>query len=383
LKGLPVRNLLDSKICAKFQPSFDNRECDFYSYAEDESMNILDGECGFCKRPETYRCVADITRTIPQSHSSVGNFLACHYYYYLTKIIGVEIRPPHLSVPLKAGKLWDCTKQFHLGAKEIRERDGVIFKTPWDVINHYEIDPRTVAKVRALFKAYKELEIAVEPGYELQAEVNLNYDITLPPSSFIPTISVGKEAINLWDARNEQADDKRVWTFPLKVGGFYDRKYPNYFAEDKLSGKPEYLLDPFYIDSQCSTYFLADPKLDYCIMEVVQFPQQREPKKKEESPEELLERVYQDILSHPRDYFKGWDNRKRMYGVKFHRGEFNLKAAEERFQQVTIEIQAARFSGGFYKNFRACGNMFNHPCEMRTICKNGNIPVEMFKIRGK
>ena len=378
-----MRNLLDSKLCAKFQPSFDNRECDFYSYAEDESMEQISGECGFCKRPETYRCVADITRTIPQSHSSVGNFLACHYYYWLTKIIGIEIRPAHLSIPLKAGKLWDCTKQFHLGVKEIRERDGVIFKTPWDVINHYEIDPRTVAKVRALFKAYKELEIVVEPGYELQAEVNLSYDITLPPSSFIPSINIGAEAINLWDARNQQAGDNRSWTFPLKVSGFYDRKYPTYFTEDKLSGKPEYLLDPFYIDSQCSTYFLADPKLDYCLMEVVQFPQQKDLKKKEESPEELFKRVYDDVLSHPSKYFIGWDNKKRMYGVKFFRGEFNLQAAIERYQQVTIEIQAARFSNGFYKNFRVCGNMFNHPCEMRTICKNGNIPVEMFKIRGK
>jgi len=349
-------------------------------------MNQISGECGYCKRPETYRCVADITRTISQSHSSVGNFLACHYYYYLTKIIGVEIRPAHLSTPLKAGKLWDCIKQFHLGMKEIHDRD-VTFKTPWDVVKHYEIDPRTVAKVRALFKAYKELEITVEPGYELQAEINLNYTIILPPSSFIPSISIssklGHEAINLWQARSDQADDKRLWEFPLKVSGFYDRKYSNYFTEDKLGGKPEYYLDPFYIDSQCSTYFLADPGLDYCIMEVVQFPQQKDLKKKEESPEELFERVYQDVLSRPSKYFIGWDNKKRMYGQKFFRGEFNLKAAEERFRQVTIEIQAARWTNMFYKNFRVCGNMFNHPCEMRTICKNGNISEEMYRIRGK
>jgi hypothetical protein len=156
--------MLDSSKCARFSPSFDNRECKFYSYAEDYKMDQLDGECGLCGSPETYRCVADITRAIPQSNSSVGNFLACHYYYYLTKIIGVEIRPSHMSVAVKAGKLWDCTKQFYLGAKEIKERD-VVFKTPWDVINYYEIDPRTVAKVRALFKAYKELEIVVGPEY--------------------------------------------------------------------------------------------------------------------------------------------------------------------------------------------------------------------------
>jgi hypothetical protein len=228
------------------------------------------------------------------------------------------------------------------------------------------------------------LEIVVEPGYELQAEVNLNYDITLPPTSFIPTISVGKEAINLWALRAAQGEDDRQFQFPLKVSGFYDRKYPTYFTEDKLSGRPEFYLDPFFIQSQNSTYFMADPKLEYCIMEVVQFPQQKELKKKEESPEELFQRVYDNILSTPSRYFHGWDNKKRMYGVKFHRGEFDLKAAEERYRQVVIEIQAARWSGGFYKNFKACNNVFpGIACDMRMICKNGNISEEMFKIRGK
>lgn len=375
---------MDSKICGQFRPSFDNRECDFYSYAEDDEMNPISGECGFCKRPETYRCVADITRTIPQSHSSVGNFLACHYYYYLTKIIGIEIRPAHLSTPLKAGKLWDCTKQFHLGVKEIHERDGVIFKTPWDVINHYEIDPRTVAKVRALFKAYKELEIVVEPGYELQAEVNLNYEITLPPSSFIPSISIGKEAINLWDVRNQQNEDGRSWTFPLKVNGFYDRKYGDHFTEDKLSNRPTYYLDPSFLQSQCGTYFLADPALEFCVLEVVQFPQQKEPKKKEESPEELLNRVYSDILSRPSLYFMGWDSKKRMYGKKMWRTEFDLESTLARYKQVIIEIQAARWSNGFYKNERVCNNLFpGIQCEMRPICANKNISEELYRIRGK
>jgi hypothetical protein len=378
-----MRNLLDSSICNKFQPSFDNRECEFYQYAENDKMESIVGECGFCKRPETYRCVADITRTISQSHSSVGNFLTCHYYYYLTKIIGVEVRSAHLPVAMKAGKLWDCCKQFHLGAKVIKDRGGIEFKSPKDVVNAYEIDPITVAKVRALFKAYKELEIKVEPGYELQAEVNLDYTITLPPSSFIPSISVGKEAINLWQARQDQNVDERVWEFPLKVTGFFDRKYSNYFTEDKLSGRPENYLDPFMIDSQMSTYFLADPNLEWVIMEVVTFPQQKELKKKEESPEQIMERIYQDILSRPSRYFAGWSNQKRMYGVKFFRNEMNLKAAEERYKQVVIDIQAARWSNIFYKDFTRCGNMYGSFCPMRPLCKSGNISEEIYKIRGK
>lgn len=379
-----MRNLIDTNLCNKFSPSFDNRECDHYQYAEDDQMTPITGECGYCKLPQTYRCVADITRAIPLSHSSVSDFLTCHYLYMLKKIIGVEIRPAHLSAPLKAGKLWDCTKQFHLGATEINDCDGVIFKSAWDVINHYEIDPRTVAKVRALFKAYKELEITVEPGYELQSEVNLNYDITLPPTSFIPSINIGKESVNLWSSRQDQSADDRTWTFPLSVSGFYDRKYQNYFCEDKLSGRPEFYLDPFFIQSQNSTYFLADPNLEYCIMEVTQMPQQKELKKKEESPEELMTRVYDNILSTPSRTFIGWDNKKRMYGVKFHRGEFDLKTTEERFRQVVIEIQSARWSNGFYKNFKSCNNILpGIPCDFRTLCKSNNISETIYKIRGK
>ena len=379
-----MRNLLDSSKCFQFQPSFDNRECDYYQYAEDASMVSIPGECGYCKRPDTYRCVADITRTIPLSHSSVSDFLTCHYLYMLKKIIGVEVRPAHLSTPLKAGKLWDCTKQFYLGAKVIHDRGGITFKSPWDVINHYEIDPRTIAKVRGLFKAYKELEITVEPGYELQAEVNLNYDIALPPTSFVPSIHVGAEAVNLWDARNMQAADDRTWTFSLKVSGFYDRKYSDHFCEDKLSGRPEFYLDPFYIQSQNSTYFLADPKLEWCLMEVTQFPQQKELKKKEESPEELFKRVYDNVLSRPSNFFMGWDSKKRMYGKKMWRTEFNLESTVERYKQVVIEIQAARWSGGFYKNEKVCNNIYpGIPCDMRKICVNGNISEGLYRIKGK
>lgn len=346
-------------------------------------MEVVHGECGFCKRPGAYRCIADITRIIPQSHSSVGTFLSCHYLYYLQKILGIEVRPPFLSNALKAGKLWDCQKQFHLGVKEIHDH-GVVYKNAWDVINHYEIDPMVVAKVRALYKAYKELEIEVDPGYELQEAVNLDYNITLTSSSFIPSINIGKEAINLWDERKNQEESKDSWTFPLKVNGFYDRKYSNYFTEDKLSGRPEFYLDPFYVDSQCSTYFLANPELEYCILEVVRFPQQREYKKKEETPEEMFKRTYDDILSRPSKYFIDYNKEKRRYGRKFYRGEFQLDAAVERFKQVTIEILAARWRNGFYRNFKACSNLYpGIQCDYQNICRTGNISDTMYQIREK
>ena len=364
-----MRKFLDSSKCNQFSPSFDNKECEYYAYAENDKMEIKDGECGYCKRPNCYRCVADITRTIPLSHSSIGDFLTCHYLYYLKKILGIEKRPAHMGDALKAGKLWDTVKQKHLGANvNIQE-----------VINEYEINPIVVAKVRALFHAYKELEIQVEPGYELQAKIDLNYNIQIPATSFIPTITVGKEALSMWDQKNTNS-----YTFSLNITGFYDRKYPTYFCEDKLSGKPEFYLDPFYISSQCGTYFLADPNLEYVIMEVVRFPQHKPNKKKEETPEEIYKRVYDDVLSRPSNYFIGYNREKRMYGRKFWKGEFDLESIKQRYQQVVIEIMAARWNGNFYRDDKCCNNiLLGIVCDMKEICRNHNISEEMYKIRKK
>jgi hypothetical protein len=280
---------------------------------------------------------------------------------------------------MKAGKLWDCVKQKHLGV-------DIDLKA---VINEYEIDPYIVAKVRALYHAYKELEITVDEGYELQAKVNLTYDITLTPSSFIPSIDVNKEKINLWADRMEQSGDERKWIFPLSITGFYDRKYSNYFCEDKLSGKPEFYLDPHYINSQIGTYFLADPKLEFVIMEICQMPQQKvleEGKKRieRESPEELYARVYQDILSRPSAYFIGWDRTKKRYGKKFYKGEFQLNNVVDRYKQIVLEILSARYNNGFYRNEKVCNNICpGVACEMIPICRNGNMSETMFKIRNK
>jgi hypothetical protein len=341
-------------------------------------MEQMDGVCGLCNIKGAYRCVADVTRIIPLSHSSVGTFLTCHYLYYLQKILGIEVRPPFLSNALKAGKLWDCVKQKHLG----------IAINLQDVINEYEIDPYIVAKVRALYHAYKELEITVDEGYELQAKIDMTYDIVLSPSSFIPSININQEKINLWADRQDQDADERKWIFPMSITGFYDRKYESYFCEDKLSGSPSYYLDSFYIDSQCSTYFMADPKLEYCVMEVALFPQQKileETKKRQakESPEDLYKRILQDVLSRPSHYFQGYDREKHRYGKKFFRGEMNIQAAEERYRQIVLEILSCRYTGNFYRNFQSCGNVYGHPCDYQKICRNGNVADAMYRVREK
>ncbi|MFA5324060.1 MAG: hypothetical protein WC373_15410, partial [Smithella sp.] len=281
-----------------------------------------------------------------------------------------------LSSALKAGVLWDATKQLHLGEK----------KSLRDIINKYEIDDYTVAKVKAIYSAYRYLEIEVDPGYELQAKVDMTYDIILPPSQFVPSITVGdnhaKEVVNLWKEANKQSEDDRKWIFPLKITGFYDRKYSTYFAEDKLSGRPSFYLDPFALQSQCGTYLLADPNLEYFIMEVVQFPQHKE-LKKGESPSQMYERVLSDILSRPSKFFMGFDKEKRKYGVKFFRGEICLDEIEKSYQQIVIELLSARWSNNWYKNRKACNNMYGRQCEFMTVCSTNTVSDTMYKIREK
>ena len=390
-----MRNLLSTNLCKKFQPSFDNLECDYYIPAQNDNFEPIHGECGYCKQPKSFRCVADVCRIIPLSHSSVSDFCTCHYLYYLKKILGIEIRPPFLSSALKAGVLWDAVKQKHLGAKDIlissvRNADKTKI-VKMGIIDKYEIDDYTVAKVKAIYSAYKYLEIEVDPGYELQAKIDMTYDIILPPSQFVPSITVGdnhaKEVVNLWREADKQSEDDRRWRFPLKITGFYDRKYPTYFTDDKLSGKPEYYLDPFLINSQYGTYFLADPSLEYCLSEVVMMPQQRE-LKKGETPAELYERVYSEILSRPSKYFitsnKIFSREKKRYGFKMYRNEFNLEAIADRYKQVVIEILSARWSNNFYRNFKSCNNILpGISCDMINICKTNAVSETMYQIRKK
>jgi hypothetical protein len=124
-------------------------------------------------------------------------------------------------------------------------------------------------------------------------------------------------------------------------------------------------------------------------MEVCLMPQQKvldETKKRQvkETPEELYSRVYQDILSRPSKYFLGYTKEKRKYGKKFFRQEFPIDTIVEQYKQVVLEIMSCRYTGNFYKNWKVCNNVYpGIQCDYQTICRNGNISEEMYKVRDK
>jgi hypothetical protein len=253
-----------------------------------------------------------------------------------------------MSSAVKMGALWDKVKQKLLGAEIDLGK----------VIEEYEIKDMDIAKVRAINRAYKELGIKVDPEFKLQAEFN-------------------NEII----ADGLYVDHK----IPVKVKGFYDRKYTNYFTEDKLSGRPDNYLDLFFMQSQVGAYFLADEALEYCIMEIVRTPDLKSTGRfKDESAGEHEERTFQDIISRPSFYFIGYDREKKCYGKKFYRNEFDLAAIRDRFRIISVMIRDCQAFDGWWKNDRACSAILpGIPCDLKGICRYNTMSESVYTIKQK
>jgi hypothetical protein len=261
---------------------------------------------------------------------------------------GVIVRDHQKSDALKMGVLWDNALQYYLGDNTI-DLDSII--------NKYQIREREVAKVRGVYQAYKKLDIQIDPGFTLQHKFNINYTPFAKWSEWYPG--------NIY------------------VTGVYDRKYLDSFAENKFTGRPDNYLDPFFIQSQISTYFLADPSLSFCTMEIIRTPDLKSTKSfKDESPEALCERIYQDAISRPSHYFLGYDRKTHRYGKRYYRSEFNLDEVKARFTHIFREIHEAKALDGWYKNDRVCNNVLpGFSCDMLPLCRTGHFNDEVFEIR--
>jgi hypothetical protein len=310
----------------------------------------VEGQCGFCKRPKQNRCLEEIQmKPIPLSHSSIQNFLTCKHLFYLKEILGIRTKDRMASDPIKAGALWDYCQRYLHGEKVDLE----------EIVTRYEIQPRLVAKVRALHLAYKELGIKSQEGYTMQGRFkhHLNlYDNKLIEESELDGYDKNKAARGV-----------------LTVKGFYDRKYEDYFVENKLTGRPENYFDIWFLQSQVGTYFLVDESLKKCIMEVTRIPDLRSTGKfADETDEEYCDRCLMDILHRPTFYFIGYDKETGTYGKTFYRNEFQLTDIRDRYKHIAMDIHHTQFEEGFYKNDRVCNNILpGIKCDMLDICKYG------------
>jgi hypothetical protein len=322
-------------------------------------MNYLDRsehECGLCSRPDMYRCIQDLReRPLPLSHSSVQDFLTCHHYYYLSQIRGIEMRPEAMGDPLKEGSLWNAVLDYHLSGKTT--------PNPSLTIEDYQMSEKSVAKIKGLFRAWKDLEITIPPGSQLQKR----FDHTLAVDfHWLHESTLQKQAVN--------------------VKGFYDRLYPTpshaYFIECKLTKAPDRFQDIFFISSQVGTYFLVDPSLEYVIMEIVRNPDLKV--NKNENMEDYGKRVYEDVMTRAAHYFIGWNRENSTFGKKFLRSEFNLKEIEIRYEQIVREIYTCLEFNGFYKNDKACAAILpGIPCPYLNLCRYNMMSETVYRVKLK
>lgn len=344
MKEMPMKE----NKCEDFSPTFNEAiPCHYYMEQNDGKV------CGFCKKPTRYRCINDLGyKPLPLSHSGVQNFLSCHHLFYLTQVLGITIRNNHTSNAMKMGKLWDTVMQYALGDRLMVKIDEVIID--------YDIGEIEVQKVRALYKAWKEIGMKVEEGYELQKPISIKLDF----------------------------NEHWVWgtgePVELVVRGFYDRVYPTYFVENKMSGRPDTYQDLFFIQSQIGTYFLADKTLESAIMEIVRTPDLKMTRKEEDSPETYGNRIYNDIVNRPAHYFIGYNQDKNTYGKRYYRTEFDLENLLDRYKHIFREIHEACALGGFYKNDRSCKNILpGISCDMLGVCRYGKMSEEVYTIKDK
>ena len=337
--------------CADYNPTFVSGNSCFY-YEKQSNGRI----CGLCKHSDHYRCLADLgVKPLPLSHSAVQDFLICKRLFYIKNILGLQVRNSHVGNPLKMGALWDRVLQWYYGNKEINIQE---------IIDEYDIAEENVAIVRGLYRAYRDLNVLIEDGGEFQARVNMVID-------------------DFGDGVKEWGNGEKV---KLLVRGFYDRKYDRYFVENKLSSRPDGYLDTFFIQSQIGTYFLGDPKLEYCIMEVVRTPSLRITKGEElsENYKGYENRVYEDVMGRPGHYFVGWNKETRTYGKKFYRTEFDLDEIRDRYKSVFKEIYDSIWYDSWYKNDRSCrGIMPGMQCDYIGICRYNNFSESVYTMKEK
>ncbi len=333
-------------------------ECKFKSPTFNSSIQSLDTDCfyrqnnknnvGYCKRPEYYQCVEDVwKKKTLLSHTGLQTFLTCHHLYYLKYIRGIEILKHMLSNPLKMGILWDACLQYYLNSGSVDLNE---------IVNEYQIDDFCVAKVHALYKALKALEIKIDSNCSIQESFFYNLELD-----------------------GYDTTDKPIVT----VNGKYDRKYDDGFVETKLSGRPDNYLDIFFLQSQIGTYFSVDKNLKYCIMEISRTPDLKSTGKyKDETAEQYEERCYQDIISRPSFYFIGYNKDTATYGKKFYRTEFDIEEIVDRYKHVAREIREAAVCDGWYKNDKSCSAVLpGIPCDMKPICRNNVMSETVFRIK--
>jgi len=293
-----------------------------------------DSEPGFCTQPTKFRCVEAMRIKLPAiSYSHLTKFIACKQRYKHAVIDGLKVKPEHLSEPLKLGTSWDIF---------IRSLYNKVYELSTK-LQPLQLNSTQMAKISALARAYKDLEIQVKTDSLLGCQFKIH-------------TSVGQE----------------------QIIGYVDRAYEDHIIKTKFSYRPEFYKQRENLTYQLGSYFMGNEAWQYADMEITRVPYLK--LKSNESPETYEERIYGDILSRPGHYFIGWDRKTRTYGVRFWRSEFNLDEIFRTYVYLLQELKDTLKRESWYPNYLACH--IPTPCQYLSIKRSGVVSDEIFIRKG-
>lgn len=303
-----------------------------------------DGEVGFCKLPQYFRCIEAIeAKMMRLSYSQAMSWIRCPFAYYLYSIRGIKQKKIYGSTPLKLGTIWDkIMNDTFMAGGPINE----------------------VAALSKLEKLSAELLLENRDQYKLRAIIRAisTFGITFPKCEPQYEIRVAfKESVNLL--------------------GYLDAKSGDAFFELKLTGNPSWYEKIWNIHDQIGTYFLGDEALQRCIMLITRVPDLRTLKRNsEETDEEYGDRCYNDILSRPSNYFPGWNKDRRTWGRVYYRNEFDFPSLERLYRYIGDDIRTAARRGVFFQRHGSCLSPFE--CEFFPLCETRqDMNEEMYEYR--
>lgn len=324
-----MKHIDTSKPCPHRVRTAD-KPCAFYIKSD------IPGDCGFCSRPDMFHCIEAMRGGLLPiiSHSAVTDHMKCPMITYYTKVLGIRVHDHALPPVVLMGKGVDMFLDLYA------KQDIDAYYKVCNAMDSWGLYETHQAKVKATMRAIVDLGIIIEPTTQTQPEL-------------------------CTDLSN------------CKLYGHLDRLYPNYMVESKFTSRPETYLSKFYIWHQVGTYFLLATEAEYCIMEVIQSPQQRYNDNKE-TIEEYEQRIYADITMRPGHYFKNYKAISKKFGWRFLRSEFNLPDIKQQYENRAQKMLNDISDGLYYEWPARIYCDLPTPCWYKKICETGVVSEELY-----
>jgi hypothetical protein len=338
-------------------------------------IHFLDG--GFCKQRTEFRC-KDWMRMyeLPIDHSSLMMFMQCRRKYWLSNIEGWQCRDEELPIRMKMGILFDRICNFlHNGQGNKKHPDDWEGLLLWESQKYFpEIvkdlsesndndGVREVVKLRALLSAYTELGLN-----KVKGGVQYKWSLDIGESKKLKVYGTCDQVLE------GPVGNKGICV------RFYERKY---------TGSPDFY-GKFFIEDQLSTYFMGIPEAKCAVLQLTRVPALKSTfSYRDETLEQYEVRVYRDIMSRPKYYFKGYTkNNPHGFGIVYWKSEFKeaIEEKKKQYEIVSKEIHSALRENNrdwFYKNKAECFRFTDNPCMFLPICENGNVSESIYVQRDK